>query len=131
MGPVGMFIDRKARQVDIHAHMNAQGGPVQFAARGGFVGSDSPSRGPRVRSGTLYSSIRYAGPPFATVTGPQAIILTDAVSPRGGFNYPLALELGMPGPAGPLPVGQRAYGPYPFLWPALRTVFPDYLERSA
>jgi hypothetical protein len=112
VGPVGAYIDRKARETEQHAHNNAVGRP-----------------GPNMRSGALQAHLRYGGL-VTDSDGLVAYIGTDAISPRQDFPYPLAMELGMPSRAGPLPIfrsgrTQRPYGPYPFLEPALRTAFPD------
>ena len=122
VGPLGAYIDLKAREVDVLAHNNVRGRP-----------------GPKIRTGTLYLSIRYGGPPIQTADGPLAVIGTDArpshqgrVGPHANFNYPLALELGMPGRAGELPTRQGPWGTrvetqgsyrYPFLEPALKSAF--------
>lgn len=112
LGPLGRYIDLKARHVDAEAHNNAAGG----------------GPGPRVRSTALFSSIRYGGLE-ADHDGLVAYIVSDARSPRQNFPYPLAMELGMPA-AGKLPTfasgkTQRPYGPFPFLEPALRSAFPN------
>lgn len=114
LGPLGLYIDRKAREVEVRAKHNASG-----------VGR------PNVRSTQLYASIRYSGL-FVDARGLVAAIGTDARSPRKNFNYPMALEAGMPGPAGELPTRQGAFGRseetqspyrYPFLRPALWDTF--------
>jgi hypothetical protein len=113
LGPVGRYIDAKARHVDQEAHSNAAGG----------------GPGPRVRSTALFSSIRYGGLETGTDGNLVAYVISDARSPRQNFPYPLAMELGMPA-AGKLPTfasgrTQRPYGPFPFLLPALRSAFPN------
>lgn len=116
LGPTGRYIDAKARAVDFQAHLNTAGG--------------GPGPGVRVGAGhgtglgaSLHDSIRYGGLEFDG-DGLVAYIITDAFSPRQHFPYPLAMELGMPSRAGMLPKGQRPYGPFPFLEPALRSQFP-------
>jgi hypothetical protein len=109
-GPVGRYLALKANGVDVRAHQNALG-------QGG---------GPRPRSRALFASIRNAGI-FQNPQGLYALIGTDVKSPRQGFPYGLALEKGMPGPAGNLPTfrngrTQGAYR-YPFLEPALCSEF--------
>lgn len=109
--PLALFIDRKARRTNQLAITNASGRP-----------------GPRIRSGELVSRLRYPGI-VATPEGPVAWILTDAKSPRQDFNYPKALEIGMPEYA-PLPINPRTgrlqggYH-YPFLKPALEEAFNE------
>lgn len=119
-GPIAMFIDRKARRVNELAAANATGRP-----------------GPNIRSYNLVTSIRYPGI-IATPEGPYAWIGTDARSPRQNFNYPRALEIGMPEFAR-LPfidertkrattrntgIIQKGYH-YPFLRPALQEAFRE------
>lgn len=123
IGPVGMYIDAKARHVHSQAVINASGaGP-----------------GPKVRSTRLVGSIRYPGLEYDS-DGLVAFIGTDVFSPRQHFPYPLAMELGMPSRAGPLPahqfsqrtiedaaregeLGKLGYGPFPYLRPALESAF--------
>lgn len=109
LGPLGRYIDAKARAVDFQAHLNVAGG----------------GPGPQVRSEGLHNSIRYGGLETDTDGNLVAYIVTDARSPRQNFPYPLAMELGMPSRAGHLPGNQRPYGPFPFLEPALRSQFPN------
>lgn len=117
-GPLGLYIDYKAREVETYAHNNVTGRP-----------------GPNIRSARLIQSIRYGGPPIVTADGPLAVIGTDARSPRQNFNYPAALEIGMPefarlpfvernGRATTHNTGriQKGYR-YPFLGPALKSAF--------
>lgn len=118
-GPIGRYLSRKANGVDVRAHQNALG-------QGG---------GPRPRSRALFASIRNAGL-FQSPQGLYALIGTDVKSPRQGFPYGLALETGMPGPAGHLRTfsssrsraldnlgGTQAPYRYPFLEPALCAEF--------
>jgi hypothetical protein len=103
LGPVARHLDERGRSLDRRAHDHASGRP-----------------GPNMRSTFLYHSIRYPGLIRDEETGSfKAIVLSDAKSPRQGFPYPLAMELGMPMSGFPLPGNQRPYGPYPFLKPAL------------
>lgn len=105
IGPTGLFIDAKAREVNVRAIQNA-----------------STVR-PAVRSQQLITTIRYSGLEFDR-DGLVAYIGTDAFSPRQHFPYPLALELGVPN-AFPAPRNQpgQSYR-YPWLRPALEDTFP-------
>lgn len=105
-GALARFIDKKARRTEELAKQYAGGQPP----------------GPQIRSGELISRLRYPGI-VATPDGPKAWILTDAKSPRQNFNYPKALEIGMPEFA-PLPGAQAPYR-YPFLRPALDAAFSE------
>lgn len=112
VGPLGAFIHTQAQQVKWFATYNTDGRP-----------------GPNIRSGRLNASITYRGLQ-QSATGPVAEIGTGVLSPRKNFNYPLALEKGMAGPAGHLPTFKngRTQGRYhyPFLEPALREVFVGF-----
>lgn len=106
-GPTGRYVARKAAEVTTHAHHNAAGRP-----------------GPRIRSGELQSSIRFAGM-FENVLGLFALVGSDAKSnDRHQFGYPVALELGGVTPQG------KAYR-YPWLIPALRSAFPRSQQLSS
>ncbi len=105
LGPMGRYIDVKAREVDFQAHLNVAGaGP-----------------GPGVRSTDLHNSIRYGGLETDTDGNLVAYIVSDAV--HRGFPYPLAQELGVPDafPAPRNQPGQRYRNP--FLRPALESAF--------
>jgi len=104
LGPVARHLDERGRRLE----QRAKG----YAISGGGV---HPNR----RSGLLHDSTRFPGLIRDEETGSfRAVVLCDAESPRQKFPYPLALEIGMPA-AFPLPRGQRPYGPYAFLRPAL------------
>lgn len=105
MGPVGLYIDAKAREVNVRAIQNA-----------------SATR-PSVRSQRLITTIRYSGLENDS-DGLVAYIGTDAFSERQHFPYPLALELGVPA-AFPAPKNQPEQNyRYPWLRPALNATFP-------
>lgn len=110
LGPLGQYIDVKARAVDVQAHQNATGRP-----------------GPYVRDTPLFASLRYGGLEFDS-DGLVAYIVTTARATgakRQDFPYPLAQELGVgPGGAFPAPRRQPQQYRYPFLRPALESVFP-------
>ncbi len=109
IGPVGLYIDAKARAVQAQAQINVSGG----------------GPGPQVRQTLLYSTLRYPGL-IQDSDGLVAYVLTDAVNSRDQFPYPLAQELGVgPGGAFPAPRRQPQSYQYPFLLPALRSVFPE------
>lgn len=123
VGPLAMFIDRRARLVEQIAKRNVAGG--------GLNGR------PHVRTQRLHNSVRYGGI-ITTSDGPLAAIGTDARSPRQNFNYPMALEKGMPAFARLPNIDKRgravAYATgrtqkpyrYPWLLPALVEGMPGF-----
>jgi len=93
-GPLGRYIRAKSDEVLIHAAANAA---------------------PHVRSGDMLAGLQAVGP-LQAADSLYEEVGSDARHPWKGhadFNYPLALEFGGVTPQG------RAYGPYPWLAPAL------------
>lgn len=101
LGPLVQHIKRIGERVERRAADHASGRP-----------------GPEQRSLDLWLSIDEGLVPDPATASFRSIVGTEQRSPRQNFNYPLQLELGSANAFGPKP-GQRDYGPYPFLRPAL------------
>lgn len=104
LGPIVQHIKELGERVERRATEHASGRP-----------------GPEQRSLDLWLSIEEGLVPDPETGSFKSIIGTEQRSPRQQFNYPLQLELGSRAAFGPRP-GQREYGPYPFLRPALEEV---------
>jgi hypothetical protein len=109
IGPVGRHIERIARGVRDRAESEAHAG--------------HPAR-PNERSGILFQSINFPGLVRDEESGSvQGQVGTGATSPRQAFNYPLALELGVPAAFPPSHLQPTQSYHYPFLRPALEAEF--------